>query len=80
MVSYEAAQARFAERIDLFRHDKQMTKKDFCALIGISVSNYDYYVGGYGMPNLYTAMVIAEALDVTLDQLLGIKRKDKNNG
>lgn len=71
-MSYEAAQMRFVERLESIRAAKGLTKKNFGKLIGVSGFTYDYYVNKGGMPNLYTAMVMAERLGLTLDQLLGI--------
>lgn len=78
-MSYEAVHARFVDRIETIRCQKRMTKKDFCKLCGINISNYDYYVREGGMPNLYTTLLIADALGMSLDQLMGIQG-GKNNG
>ena len=72
-MSYEEAQQRFARRVVGLREDAGLTVRDFCAKCGISTPAYNYYVNRGGMPNLYTAMAIAGAFGLTLDQLIGIK-------
>ena len=72
-MSYEKAQQHFAKRIANLRERKNMTVRDFCDKCGITTTAYNYYVNRGGMPTLYTAMVIAGAFGMTVDQFLGIK-------
>ena len=74
-MSYEAAHERFVERLEGIREKRGMTRKAFSLFLDLSPYTYDYYVTRGGMPNLYTAMVIAEKLGMTLDQMLGIGGK-----
>lgn len=79
-MSYEEAQRRFSRRIIGLREDAGLTVRDFCAKCGISVPAYNYYANKGGMPNLYTAMAIADAFGLTLDQLIGIKGGREKRG
>lgn len=72
-MSYRDAQERFTRRVLSLREDSGLTVRQFCDKCGISTASYNYYVNVGGMPNLYTAMLIAGAFGLTLDQLMGIK-------
>lgn len=72
-MSYEAAQEYFVDRMERIRADKGLTKKEFSELLGIPKSSYDYYTNKGGMPTLYSVMLMADGLGLTLDHLLGIK-------
>lgn len=74
-MSYEAAHDRLIERLERVREKKGMGNREFSAYLGLSAYTYDYYKCKGGMPTLYTAMIIAEKLGMTLDQLLGIGGK-----
>lgn len=75
-MSFEVAQRHFVKRLEEIRESKGMSKQAFSEYLGLARYTYDYYVNRGGMPTLYTAMVIAAALNMTVDQLLGIKGGD----
>lgn len=79
MSTYAEVQRRFASRLEAFREQLGLTKRQFAWRCGITIHNYDYYTNKGGMPNLYTAMMIAERLGLTLDQMIGT-RGGKTNG
>ena len=72
-MSYEAAHEQLVKRLEAIREKRNMSKKAFSLMLGLSPYAYDYYISHGGMPNLYTAMVMAKSLGMTLDQMLGIK-------
>lgn len=72
-MSYDAAHEQLMKRLEAIRERKGMNKKAFSLSLGLSPYTYDYYLSHRGMPNLYTAMVMAERLGMTLDQMVGIK-------
>lgn len=72
-MSYMDAQLHFARRLRDLRKESGLTIRQFCDRCSISAYSYNYYTRRGGMPNLYTAMMIAAAFGMTLDQLLGIR-------
>lgn len=76
-MSYEAARNRLISRLEDIREKKNMDNREFSAYLGLSAYTYDYWKYKGGMPTLYTTMIIAEKLGMTLDQLLGIGGKKK---
>lgn len=72
-MTFDDVQDRFAQRIEAFRDQTGMTKRQFCRRIGVNINAYDYYINKGGMPTLYTAVLISERLGITLDQLMGIR-------
>ena len=61
---------RFAIAIRRWRSRLNMDVKEFADFIGASERTIYYYECGRCMPNLYTAMLIAEKLGVSLDGLI----------
>ena len=61
---------RFAAAITRWRRRLKMNKKEFADFIGTSRNTIHNYESGHYMPQLYTAMVIAEKLGISLDDLL----------
>ena len=60
----------FARAISRWRKRLGMSAEDFAAFIGVSENTIYNYESGRSMPQLYTAMLIAERLGVSLDDLL----------
>ena len=60
----------FARAITRWRKRLDMSAEDFAAFIGVSRNSVLNYENGQAMPTLYTAMLIAERLGVSLDDLL----------
>ena len=61
---------RFASAITRWRCRLNMEPKEFAEFVGISKNTIYNYESGRCMPNLYTAMLIAERLGTSLDALL----------
>lgn len=66
----EELSKRFAAAITRWRRRLKMNGKEFAAFIGTSENTIYNYESGRYMPQLYTAMLIAERLGTTLDGLL----------
>lgn len=79
-MSFLDVQERFAASLVALREERNMTIDEFCEFCGIGKSSYDYYVRQGGMPTLYTAMVIADRLGLTLDQLLSAGERRGKRG
>ena len=61
---------RFALAIQRWRFRLDMDVKEFADFVGTSKRTIHYYERGRCMPQLYTAMLIAEKLGISLDDLL----------
>ena len=61
---------RFSTAIACWRKRLGMTAQEFADFVGISKNTIHNYENGHRMPQLYTAMLIAERLGTTLDDLL----------
>ena len=68
-MTFEKVQMRFVARLEEEREKRGMTKEAFAAFCGISPTTLNYTLARGGLPTLYTAMLIAEACGLTLDQL-----------
>ena len=60
----------FAMAITRWRRRLHMSTKEFADFVGTSENTIYNYESGRYMPQLYTAMLIAERLGTTLDGLL----------
>lgn len=61
---------RFSEAIIRWRRRLDMSPKEFAAFVGTSENTIYNYENGRCMPQLYTAMLIAERLGTSLDGLI----------
>ena len=61
---------KFADAVARWRKRLDMTAAEFAEFIGISENTIYNYESGRSMPQLYTAMLIAERLGTSLDGLL----------
>ena len=61
---------RFGDAITRWRHRLNMTAREFADFVGTSENTIYNYERGRCMPQLYTAMLIAEKLGTSLDDLL----------
>ena len=61
---------RFSTAITRWRKRLGMNAQEFADFVGTSENTIYNYENGRCMPHLYTAMLIAEKLGVTLDGLL----------
>lgn len=62
----------FYENLKLAREQKGLSQKDVAEKIGVAKSTYSLYESGNREPNVQTIKKIANALDVSADELLGI--------
>ena len=62
----------FYENLKLAREQKGLSQKDVAEKIGVAKSTYSLYESGNREPNLQTIKKIANVLDVSADELLGI--------
>ena len=62
--------SRFAQAITRWRKRLHMTAAEFAEFVGTSENTIYNYESGRSMPQLYTAMLIAEKLGTSLDGLL----------
>ncbi len=61
---------KFADAIVRWRKRLNMNAKEFAAFVGTSENTIYNYENGRCMPQLYTAMLIAEKLGTSLDGLI----------
>ena len=62
----------FYENLKLAREQKGLSQKDVAEKIGVAKSTYSLYESGNREPNVQTIKKIANVLDVSADELLGI--------
>lgn len=63
---------RFNENLQKARERKNMTQKEVAERIGVAKSTYSLYESGNREPNVQTIKKIADLLNVSADELLGI--------
>lgn len=63
---------KFNENLKLARERKGISQKDMAANIGVAKSTYSLYESGNREPNVQTIKKIADILNVSADELLGI--------
>lgn len=61
----------FKNRITELLKEKGMTQADVCKITGLPSSLLSNYATGKASPSLERAILIADALNVTLDELVG---------
>ena len=62
----------FNENLKAARERKNMTQKEVADNIGVAKSTYSLYESGNREPNVQTIKKIADALNVSADDLLGL--------
>lgn len=62
----------FYENLKLAREQKGLSQKDVAEKIGVAKSTYSLYESGNREPNVQIIKKIANVLDVSADELLGI--------
>ncbi len=62
----------FNENLKWAREQKGLSQKDVSEKIGVAKSTYSLYESGKREPNVQTIKKIADVLDVSADELLGI--------
>jgi len=63
--------ANFAERLRTLRSQRNINQARFAELLGVSPRVYNRWETGDAVPHFDTVVKIAEALDVSLDELAG---------
>lgn len=63
---------KFNENLKLVRERKGLSQKDMAENIGVAKSTYSLYESGNREPNVQTIKKIADTLNVSADELLGI--------
>ena len=63
---------RFNENLKIARERKGLSQKDIAEGIGVAKSTYSLYESGNREPNVQTIKKIADLLNVSADELLGI--------
>lgn len=63
--------ANFAERLRTLRSQRNINQARFAELLGVSPRVYNRWETGDAVPHFDTVVRIAEALDVSLDELAG---------
>lgn len=63
---------KFNENLKAARERKGISQKDMAESIGVAKSTYSLYESGNREPNVQTIKKIADVLNVSADELLGI--------
>lgn len=63
---------KFNENLKTARERKGISQKDLAETIGVAKSTYSLYESGNREPNVQTIKKIADILNVSADELLGI--------
>lgn len=64
---------KFNENLKIAREREKITQKDMAERIGVAKSTYSLYESGSREPNVQTIKKIADILNVTADELLGLE-------
>lgn len=63
---------KFNENLRLARERKGLSQKELAETIGVAKSTYSLYESGNREPNVQTIRRIADVLNVSTDELLGV--------
>lgn len=66
---------KFNENLKIARERKGLSQKDMAESIGVAKSTYSLYESGNREPNVQTIKKIADILNVSADELLGINEE-----
>ena len=66
---------KFNENLKIAREKKNMTQKEVADSIGVAKSTYSLYESGNREPNVQTIKKIADTLNVSADDLLGLNEQ-----
>lgn len=64
----------FNENLKLLLLEKNIKQADLCRMTGIQTSLMSEYINGRKSPTIGNAILIADALNISLDDLVGRKR------
>lgn len=68
-----------AENIKEIRTAKGMTTEELAGIVGVTRMAISNYETGKRMPDLYSALRIAKALDTTVENLVNNHEKENDN-
>ena len=71
---------QIAKRLSRLRQEKAISQRDFCKQLGISQPMMSHYERGERRIPSDLLAEMAKILNVSADELLGLKRSTKNNG
>lgn len=63
----------FNENLKQLLQDRKLKQADLCRMTGIQTSLMSEYLGGKKSPTIRNAILIADALNISLDTLVGKK-------
>ena len=66
---------KFNENLKIARERKGISQKDMAESIGVAKSTYSLYESGNREPNVQTIKKIADVLNVSADELLGLNEE-----
>lgn len=66
---------KFHENLKIARERKNISQKELAEIIGVAKSTYSLYESGNREPNVQTIKRIADALNTSADELLGINEQ-----
>lgn len=66
---------KFNENLKIARERKGLSQKDIAEGIGVAKSTYSLYESGNREPNVQTIKKIADMLNVSADELLGLEEE-----
>lgn len=70
-INIEVMDVEFQKNLGRLLKDNKMRQADLCRLTGIQTSLMSEYLSGKKSPTLGNAILIADALNISLDQLVG---------
>lgn len=68
----------FPDTLKRLMEDRDLKQADLCRMTGIPTSLMSNYIKGLKFPSLSNSIALAEALDVSIDDLAGITSRTKN--
>ena len=60
----------FIKRLNHIRKAKGFTAQQMADMLNVSLGTYRHYENGHSSPTIYTLVMIADILDVSLDYLM----------
>lgn len=66
----------FGENLRIYRAKRNISQKDFANILGIQSSTLSNYESGNRFPSAKIALLIANTMNVSLDYLFGVNKRD----
>ncbi len=60
------------------RKQQKLTQLEIAEKVGISIRNYQYIESGYVEPNVYTAQLISQFLQTTVEELFPLSQRNSS--